>query len=74
MIGTGATAVQVVPHLAKGAGELLVFQRTPSSIDVRNQRSTSKTFVKEQLTEPGWQQRRKVNFVQVSRHPRLKCT
>jgi len=35
IIGTGATAVQCIPHLARDAGELFVFQRTPSSIDVR---------------------------------------
>ena len=40
IIGTGATAVQCVPHLARAAGELYVFQRTPSSIDVRNNRPT----------------------------------
>src|SRR6185436_15412940 len=32
IIGTGATAVQCVPHLAQAAKELYVFQRTPSSI------------------------------------------
>ena len=36
IIGTGATAVQCIPHLARDAGELFVFQRTPSSIDVRD--------------------------------------
>ncbi|MGI9007955.1 MAG: hypothetical protein ACR2FU_17455 [Streptosporangiaceae bacterium] len=36
LIGTGATAVQCVPHLAAACGELLVFQRTPSSVDVRD--------------------------------------
>ena len=36
IIGTGATAVQCIPHLARSRGELFVFQRTPSSIDVRN--------------------------------------
>ncbi len=41
IIGTGATAVQAVPELAKVAGSLHVFQRTPSSIDVRANRSTS---------------------------------
>ena len=40
IIGTGATAVQVVPHLAAAAGHLYVFQRTPSSIDVRDNRPT----------------------------------
>ncbi len=41
IIGTGATAVQAIPELAKVASELLVFQRTPSSIDVRDQRETT---------------------------------
>ena len=33
VIGTGATAVQVVPNVARDAQELYVFQRTPSSVD-----------------------------------------
>src|SRR5690606_24714709 len=41
IIGTGATAVQVIPELAKVVKELYVFQRTPSSIDVRDQRATT---------------------------------
>jgi cation diffusion facilitator CzcD-associated flavoprotein CzcO len=36
IIGTGATAIQCIPHLAATAGELFVFQRTPSSVDTRN--------------------------------------
>ncbi len=60
IIGTGATAVQCVPHLGEGAGELFVFQRTPSSIDVRNNRPTDPEWAKS-LT-PGWQQRRMDNF------------
>src|SRR5262245_4774960 len=40
VIGTGATAVQCVPHLGAAAKQLYVFQRTPSSIDVRNNRPT----------------------------------
>ena len=35
IIGTGATSVQAVPHLARAAKQLLVVQRTPSSVDVR---------------------------------------
>ncbi len=42
IIGTGATAVQVIPELAKIVKELYVFQRTPSSIDVRDQRATTR--------------------------------
>ena len=40
VIGTGATAVQCVPHLGASAGHLYVFQRTPSSVDVRANRPT----------------------------------
>lgn len=32
-IGTGATAIQAVPHLGQYAKHLYVFQRTPSSVD-----------------------------------------
>jgi cyclohexanone monooxygenase len=60
IIGTGATAVQCVPHLGKAAKELLVFQRTPSSIDVRANRPTDPEWV--DGLEPGWQQRRMDNF------------
>ena len=42
IIGTGATAVQAIPELAKVVGELYVFQRTPSTIDVRDQRATTR--------------------------------
>ncbi|HAH11072.1 MAG TPA: monooxygenase, partial [Alphaproteobacteria bacterium] len=60
IIGTGATAVQCVPHLAAGAKHLYVFQRTPSSIDVRNDRPTDPEWVK--TLQPGWQRRRMENF------------
>ena len=40
IIGTGATAVQCIPHLGEWAKELYVFQRTPSSIDLRNNAKT----------------------------------
>jgi cyclohexanone monooxygenase len=60
IIGTGATAVQCVPHLGEWAKELIVFQRTPSSIDVRNNRPTDDQWVKS--LKPGWQQERMDNF------------
>ena len=60
VIGTGATAVQCVPHLAAGAKELYVFQRTPSSIDVRNNRPTDPAWAAS--LQPGWQQARMDNF------------
>ena len=49
IIGTGATAVQCVPHLGEGAKELFVFQRTPSSVDVRNDRPTDPEWAKYQV-------------------------
>ena len=60
IIGTGATAVQCVPHLGEAAKELFVFQRTPSSIDVRNNRPTDPQWAEN--LEPGWQQHRMDNF------------
>ena len=60
IIGTGATAVQCVPHLGEWAKELFVFQRTPSSIDVRNNTPTDPTWA--ESLGPGWQQERMDNF------------
>src|ERR1700691_2070866 len=60
VIGTSATAVQCVPHLAQAALQLYVFQRTPSSVDERFNRPTDPEWVKK-LT-PGWQKRRMDNF------------
>ncbi|MGE0699925.1 MAG: flavin-containing monooxygenase [Hyphomicrobiaceae bacterium] len=54
IIGTGATAVQVVPELAKIVKELYVFQRTPSTIDVRDQRATKEEEIAQWRNEPGW--------------------
>ena len=60
IIGTGATAVQCVPHLAEGAKHLYVFQRTPSSIDHRNDRPVPPEWYDTQ--KPGWQRERIENF------------
>ena len=54
IIGTGATAVQCIPHLGASAGHLYVFQRTPSSIGVRANRPTDTEWARS--LEPGWQQ------------------
>ncbi|HET6795445.1 MAG TPA: NAD(P)/FAD-dependent oxidoreductase [Acidimicrobiales bacterium] len=61
IIGTGATAVQCIPHLAASCGELLVFQRTPSSVDVRDNRPTDPDWFAT-IATPGWQQRWLENF------------
>ena len=61
IVGTGATAVQCVPHLARACQELYVFQRTPSSVDVRdNARIEQDWFAG--IATPGWQQRWLENF------------
>jgi cation diffusion facilitator CzcD-associated flavoprotein CzcO len=60
IIGTGATAIQCVPHLGEWAKELYVFQRTPSSVDVRNNAETDPAWAAS-LTQ-GWQRRRQDNF------------
>lgn len=62
-IGTGATGVQCVTELAKWAGHLYVFQRTPSSIDVRGQRPTDPDQWREATSKPGWWTARNANFV-----------
>lgn len=63
IIGTGATAVQCVPELAKYAKELCVFQRTPSSIDVRDNRDTDPEEWKSRIaSKEGWQRERQLNF------------
>jgi len=61
LIGTGATSVQAVPHLSRAAKELYVFQRTPSSIDVRANKPIDPDWFKE-IATPGWQQRWLENF------------
>ena len=60
IIGTGATAVQCVPALGEGAKQLYVFQRTPSSVDVRNNAETDPEGAKN--LKPGWQKERQKKF------------
>ncbi len=60
IIGTGATAVQCIPHLGQWSKHLYVFQRTPSSVDVRANRPTDPEWVAS--LQPGWQQERMENF------------
>jgi cyclohexanone monooxygenase len=60
IIGTGATAVQCIPHLAEWSDHLYVFQRTPSSVDVRDNAETDEEWFAS--LEPGWQKRFMENF------------
>jgi cation diffusion facilitator CzcD-associated flavoprotein CzcO len=61
IIGTGATSVQCVPYLARACKELYVFQRTPSSIDVRANAPIDPDWFAGIATH-GWQQRWLENF------------
>ena len=63
IIGTGATAVQVVPKLAAAAKKLYVFQRTPSAVGPRGQRATDPAWFQEMASKPGWQEERSRNFI-----------
>lgn len=71
IVGTGATAIQAVPHLGRYARSLYVVQRTPSSVDERPNPPTDPEWVKS--LQPGWQQQRQANFHRAAMeflHPR----
>ena len=60
VIGTGASGIQVIPHIAQSAEHLYVFQRTPSYIDDRGDEPTDPAWV--ETLQPGWQDERQRNF------------
>ena len=60
ILGTGATAIQCIPHLGEWAERLYVFQRTPSSVDARKNTPTDPDWVSS--LRPGWQAERIANF------------
>jgi cation diffusion facilitator CzcD-associated flavoprotein CzcO len=64
IIGTGATAIQAVTHLGRSAEKLYVIQRTPTSVDFRDNVDTDQELVKK--LKPGWQKERMYNFEQVT--------
>ncbi|NEY33322.1 FAD-dependent oxidoreductase [Streptomyces sp. PRKS01-65] len=63
VVGTGATGIQVIPKLAEDAGHLYVFQRTPSSVDVRANRRTTASDVG--AGRDGWARERRDNFLRI---------
>ena len=60
LLGTGATAVQVVPYLARHAKQLYVIQRTPTNVDARRNEPTDPAWAAS--LRPGWQKERQANF------------
>ena len=67
VMGTGASAVQCIPHLAESAKHLYVFQRTPAPVGYRGNRPTTPEFAEELRGHPGWQRERMYNFHDVLR-------
>jgi cyclohexanone monooxygenase len=63
IIGTGATAIQCVPFVGKHAQHLYVFQRTPSSVDLRGNTPTDYAWA--ESLQPGWQRARRHNFADI---------
>ncbi len=60
VIGTGATTIQSLPYIGAHAKHLYLFQRTPSSVDLRGNSPTDPEWV--ETLEPGWQRKRRENF------------
>ncbi|MFD3610023.1 flavin-containing monooxygenase [Streptomyces atroolivaceus] len=63
IVGTGATGVQAIPMLAEDAEHVYVFQRTPSSVDVRANRRTTAADVG--ADREGWARERRENFLAI---------
>ncbi|MGP9746575.1 flavin-containing monooxygenase [Brachybacterium sp. AOP29-B2-41] len=63
VIGTGATGLQAIPKVAADAQHLYVFQRTPSTVDVRDNRPTDPDWA--EALQPGWQRERMENFLEI---------
>ncbi len=63
VIGTGATGIQVVPPVGACAKHLYLFQRTPASVDERNNRPTDEEWAKS--LRPDWQAERDKNFCSI---------
>ncbi|MEV5357696.1 NAD(P)/FAD-dependent oxidoreductase [Streptomyces sp. NPDC052693] len=63
VVGTGATGIQVVPMLAEDAAHLYVFQRTPSTVDVRGNRRTDAAEIG--ADRSGWARERRENFLRI---------
>ncbi|KAM0229646.1 hypothetical protein ACHAPO_009910 [Fusarium lateritium] len=58
IVGTGATAVQAAPHIAKWAKEVYIFQRAPSYVGPQQQKETTVADWAQVADKPGWQYER----------------
>jgi cyclohexanone monooxygenase len=71
VIGTGTTALQIVPELAEASKSLIVFQRTPTAVGVRGNAPTDTDWFKS--LQPGWQSERIRSFNQLSNGENVDC-
>jgi cyclohexanone monooxygenase len=71
VVGTGATGLQIIPELARDAGNLTVFQRTPTAVNIRDNGPTDPEWF-ESLPE-GWQKRRETTFNQIANGENVDC-
>lgn len=63
VVGTGATGIQAIPMLAEDAAHVYVFQRTPSTVDVRANRRTTAQDVG--ADRDGWARERRENYLRI---------
>ncbi|MHC3453368.1 flavin-containing monooxygenase [Streptomyces prasinus] len=63
VVGTGATGIQAIPMLAEDAAHVHVFQRTPSTVDVRANRRTTARDVG--ADREGWARERRDNYLRI---------
>lgn len=66
IVGTGATAIQVVPQLAQWSKHVYIFQRTPSYVGPRTQKEMDPETWAKVAYGPGWQKVRQENFIKVT--------
>lgn len=71
VIGTGATGLQIIPEIARAAGSLVVLQRTPTAVGVRDNAPTDPEWFKS--LEPGWQRRRIEGFTALANGEEADC-
>ena len=71
LIGTGATALQVVPELASDAAHLTIFQRTPTAVGVRDNGPTDPAWFAS--LPPGWQRAREITFNMIANGEKVDC-
>lgn len=61
--GTGASAIQIIPKLAQDAKKFYVFQRTPSTVSIRDNHPIDPAI--SASLEPGWQTARMKDFADI---------